>query len=175
MAKTAKPEDNPAPRKTGRPSKYTEELANEILTRIANGESMVKILKGPGMPTQTCVYEWLQKMPSFAEKYTRAREDQADTLADEIQAIADETPELNPVYDKNGELIKIEMHNAYIQWQRNRIDARKWIASKLKPKKYSDRLMHAGDADSPLQVKADVSIFDAMLKNLEAKRQLGDQ
>ncbi|NBW23187.1 MAG: DNA-binding protein, partial [Caulobacteraceae bacterium] len=76
----------PAPRKTGRPSKYTEELANEILTRIANGESMVKILKDPGMPTQTCVYEWLQKMPSFAEKYARAREDQADTLADEIQA-----------------------------------------------------------------------------------------
>ncbi|NBW20614.1 MAG: hypothetical protein EBR82_72875 [Caulobacteraceae bacterium] len=79
------------------------------------------------------------------------------------------------MYDKNGELIKIEMHNAYIQWQRNRIDARKWIASKLKPKKYSDRVTMAGDAENPMRLQADVSIFDAMLKNLEAKRQLGDQ
>jgi len=127
------------------------------------------------MPSQATVYVWLAKYPTFQEMYTRAREDQADTLADEIQAIADETPETRPVLNKQGEPIGIELNSAYIQWQRNRVDARKWIAAKLKPRKYGDRLTHAGDADNPVAVQADVSIFDAMLKNLEAKRQLGDK
>jgi hypothetical protein len=127
------------------------------------------------MPSQATVYVWLTKYPTFQEMYTRAREDQADTLADEIQAIADETPETRPVLNKQGEPIGIELNSAYIQWQRNRVDARKWIAAKLKPRKYGDRLTHAGDAENPVAVQADISIFDAMLKNLETKRQLGDK
>jgi hypothetical protein len=55
------------------------------------------------------------------------------------------------------------------------IETRLKLLAKWNPKKYGERLTHAGDADNPVAVQADVSIFDAMLKNLEAKRQLGDK
>jgi hypothetical protein len=169
MSKTAKPKTQATPAKMGRPPIYSEQIANELLQRIASGESLNKISKDKGMPSHTVVYEWLAQKPDFAEKYARAREDQAETLADEIQAIADEEPPTVPT--KFGE----QIDTGWLMWQKQRVDARKWTASKLKPRKYGDRLTHAGDADNPVAVQADISIFDAMLKNLETKRQLGDK
>lgn len=124
------------------------------------------------MPGQATVYEWLLAKPDFAEQYARARDEQADTLADEIVAIADETPELDPIYSKDGELIEIKLHSAYIQWQKNRVDARKWVASKLKPKKYGDRQIVAGDKENPLHIENNVDEkFAAMITNLQLKLQ----
>jgi len=124
------------------------------------------------MPDRSTVYDWLIRHPVFADQYTRAREEQADTLADEIMAIADETPDLNPILDKHGALIEIQLHSAYIQWQKQRIDARKWTAMKLKPKKYGDRQILAGDSEAPLEVQNDaMTILAAAVKNLELKRQ----
>ena len=128
------------------------------------------------MPDRVTIYRWLAADPEFCNHYTRAREDQADTLADEIMAIADETPDLNPILDKHGALIEIQLHSAYLQWQKQRIDARKWTAMKLKPKKYGDRLVHAGDAEAPLEVQnSALDILAAAVKNLELKRQTANE
>lgn len=152
--------------KGGRPTKYSLAIALEICDRLSDGESLVSICRDERMPKKTAVYEWLASKKEFADMYARAREDQADSLADEIQAIADEMP--MEITDDKG---KTRFDSAYVQWQKNRVDARKWIAAKLKPKKYSDRLTHQGDKDSdPVQV--DVNIFDEMIKNLELKRQV---
>ena len=62
--------------------------------------------------------------------------------------------------------------SGWVTWQKNRIDARKWVASKLKPKKYGDRQIVAGDADSPLEVKTNTEIFDTLLANFELTKQL---
>ena len=125
------------------------------------------------MPTRMTVYRWLQADPVFCDQYTRAREDQADTLADEIIAIADEQPEIIPVIDKRtGELIEHKLDSAFLQWQKNRIDARKWTAMKLKPKKYGDKVQVGGDPENPLEVKNEaMDILAAAVKNLELKRQ----
>lgn len=152
--------------KGGRPTKYNLEIALAICDRIADGESLVQITRDPSMPKKTAVYEWLLRHKEFAELYARAREDQADSLADEIQAIADELP--MEITDDKG---VTRFDSAYVTWQKNRVDARKWIASKLKPKKYSDRLTHQGDKDSDA-IQVDVNIFDEMIKNLELKRQV---
>jgi hypothetical protein len=168
------PVQDPPKQKTGRPTDYNLKLASEICTRISNGEALRQICMREDMPNQSSVYLWLARHPEFSEMYTRAREEQADTLADEIQAIADETPETNPIYSKTGELIKIEMHSAYIQWQKNRIDARKWVAAKLKPRKYGDRVELTGDKDNPLHINAQVetkTLFSTILQNLELKKQ----
>jgi hypothetical protein len=77
---------------------------------------------------------------TFAEQYARAREEQADGYADEIVAIADEPPQL--VTKDDGEDVEVSLDSAAIQRQRLRIDARKWVASKLKPKKYGDKVDH---------------------------------
>ena len=159
--------------KIGRPSSFTQQIADIICIRISEGESLKSITLDEDMPDRATVYRWLAADPVFCDMYTRAREDQADTLADEILAIADEQPEIIPVVDKRtGELIEHKLDGAFLQWQRNRIDTRKWIAMKLKPRKYGDRQIHAGDPEAPLEVQNNaLDILAAAVKNLELKRQ----
>ena len=165
-----------AKQKVGRPSVYSPHLASVICTRIAEGESLREIVKTEGMPDRTTIYDWLFKHEEFAHQYTRAREEQAETLADEIIAIADEQPEIIAVIDKKtGALIEHKLDGAYLQWQKNRIDARKWTAMKLKPKKYGDRIQVAGSKDEPMEVNAKIeatSLFEGLMQNLELKKQV---
>lgn len=174
------PEDaqKPAKNKVGAPSTFQQHIADVICIRIAEGESLREIIKTPGMPDRSTVYDWLLRHPEFADQYARARDEQADTLADEIIAIADEQPEIIAVVDKKtGALIEHKLDGAFLQWQKNRIDARKWTAMKLKPKKYGERVALAGDADNPIKVEAEVqaeNLLSAMLKNVELKKQVDD-
>lgn len=154
----------------GRPTKYSDNVADEICERIVKGESLYSITSDAHMPSVATVYRWLQKHEDFRELYTRAREDQADTLADQIIAIADENPETVPIYDKDGNLIEYRVDSALIAYQKNRIEARKWTAAKLKPMKYGEKQILAGDKDNPVAVK-DVTLFDELVKNLELTRQ----
>jgi hypothetical protein len=128
------------------------------------------------MPDRTTIYDWLFKHEEFAHQYTRAREEQAETLADEIIAIADEQPEIIAVIDKKtGALIEHKLDGAFLQWQKNRIDARKWTAMKLKPKKYGDRLQVAGTRGEPMEIEAKIeatSLFENLIENLELKKQV---
>lgn len=155
--------------KTGRPSTYTIDTASVICDRISKGESLKAICSSPGMPDQVVVYGWLGRQPEFAQMYARAREEQADTLADEIAALADEDPRM--VVDDKG-VARID--SAWVQWQKNRVEARKWVAAKLKPKKYGERVQVAGDADNPIKVEAEVhaeKLLKAILENAQLNRQ----
>lgn len=122
----------------GRPSTYTPEIAARICAEIALGRSLRSICKADDMPSLQTFYEWLPKHPEFADQYARAKSDQADTLFDEILDIADEgsndwmethDPD-NPGWRFNGE---------HFARSRLRVDARKWMAGKLRPKKYGER------------------------------------
>jgi hypothetical protein len=157
--------------KMGRPSIYSQDLADRICTRLALGESIRSICKDDGMPAQSQVYVWLNRHPEFQEQYTRAREEQAESHADEIVDIADETPDTVPVYDKDGNVIDIKLDSAYIAWQKQRIDARKWNAAKQRPKKYGDRVTHGGDDDSPVVVEHNLNVFGDLLKAIKMQRQ----
>jgi hypothetical protein len=150
----------------GRPSDYSDTLADEICERISNGESLRKICSEEKMPNKATVFRWLANNEIFSDQYARAREEQAESYADEITAIADEMPDMDPLYDGDGKLIEMRIHSAYVQWQKNRVDARKWVASKLKPKKYGDKLELAGDQNSPLLIQAiERTIVDPSNKN----------
>jgi hypothetical protein len=72
--------------------------------------------------------------PEFVEQYTRAREIQAEYFADEICDIFDNPPDVT---------------SDHVQHARLRMDARKWLMSKMLPKKYGDRveLAHSGSID----------------------------
>lgn len=127
----------------GRPTDYSEELAARICERLADGESLKAICASEDMPSKASVYLWLTKHPEFSDMYARAREDQADTLADEIIDIADDSTRdtiLKPV-GANGEMVEVQ-NTEWINRSRLRVDARKWVAAKLKPKKYGERLDH---------------------------------
>lgn len=111
----------------GRPGEYTQEVADAICECLALGMSLRKICEAEGMPTKTTVFNWLSVYPLFVDQYRLARELQAETHADDIIDIADAATDSG--------LAKV------------RIDARKWHASKLAPKKYGDRvaLDHEGE------------------------------
>lgn len=164
-------------KKMGRPSIYSTALAAQICSRIAEGESLRSICRDDAMPSIAVVFEWLAQKPDFAEQYTRAREEQADVHADAIVAIADETPDVEEVRDRDGNIVDLKLHSAYVQWQKNRIDARKWVASKLKPKKYGDRVQVAGEAESPIKVEAEVKadkLLEALITNAELRKTAGE-
>ncbi len=148
----AKELDEKPKRRPGRPSNYTPEMAALICARLAAGESLNRITKTEGFPDHVTVYSWMSKNPEFLAMYTRAREDQAETMADEIVEIADAAPETEPVLDKNGEIIEMRVHAAYVAYQKNRIEARKWVAAKLKPRKYGEKVdvNHGVQPENPL-------------------------
>jgi hypothetical protein len=134
---------------------YSLDLAAKICERIASGEPLTKITSDRGMPSYAAACKWLLEHPEFVEMYTRAKEDQADYLADDLIRISDEFP----LTDTNG-----KMDSAWVQWQKNRIDVRKWTAAKLKPRKYGDKVVNehqGGDPDKPIMQEIKVSFVSA--------------
>jgi hypothetical protein len=163
-----------APKKASK-STYTKQMADIICIRLSEGESLKEIVRSEGMPDRATVYRWLLEQPAFCDMYTRAREEQADTLADEIIAIADESPEINEIRDKHGDVIDIKIDSGYVAYQKQRIEARKWTAMKLKPKKYGDKLELAGDPNNPMKVEVQSeadTYLAALLMNVELTKQV---
>lgn len=127
--------------------KFTDELAEEILTRIAEGESLRSICLDERMPGRKTVMERIVDDESFRSKYARAREIQTEVMVDEMQEIAD-----------NGSNDWMERNNAEGQaagWVQNgeavarsklRLEQRRWYAEKLLPKKYGrkEHIEHSG-------------------------------
>lgn len=110
-------------RPIGRPTTYNQETADKICELIARGMSLRAICASADMPAGGTVHRWLAEHQDFQEQYARAREEQADGFADEIIDIADS------VAPETGEVAKAKLQ----------IDARKWKAAKLAPKKYGDK------------------------------------
>lgn len=99
---------------------------------------MREICKGEEMPNKSTIFRWLAARPEFCDQYARAREEQAETLADEIVDIADEDPGV--ISRGEGDRAEVSVDSAAVAHQRLRIEARKWVASKLKPKRYGDKV-----------------------------------
>lgn len=132
----------------GRPSEYTPEIADAICARLAQGESLRAVCRDDSMPCTATVFNWFRRYPQFLEQYTRAKEESADALSDEMLEIADNAR--NDWMERHGEEESGWVANGeHIQRSRLRIETRKWLASKLKPKKYGDKLAVGGDADAP--------------------------
>jgi hypothetical protein len=104
---------------TGRPTSYDTETAEKICTWLSEGKSLRAFCGLKGNPSQSMVYRWLAEHEDFREKYARAREEQAETFADAVVHIADT--------ESDAGIARV------------RIDARKWAAGKLAPKKYGDK------------------------------------
>ncbi|RVH87752.1 hypothetical protein CN204_04265 [Sinorhizobium meliloti] len=128
----------------GRPSDFTQEIADTICERIADGESLRSICNGEDMPNKATVFRWLAVHDVFRDQYARARETQADALFDDVLAIADQ-------YDSASDAINPDL----IQRAKLRIDTRKWMAGKLRPKKYGDKIdvEHSGQLQTVTRIE----------------------
>lgn len=139
----------------GRPTIYSAELAARICERIANGDSLRSICKDDGFPSKSTVLKWIFKEQNkeFADQYDKAREIQAQLLADEIVEIAD-TPKLGVINKLNaaGEIIETKEEDM-LGHRRLQVDSRKWYLSKVLPKVYGDKIEHSGPGGGPFVVE----------------------
>lgn len=106
-------------------------VMTEICRRLIEGESLRTICEAADMPDRATVARWLAQNDDLRKEYTLAREMQAETYADEIVDIADKS------YDRDSAAAA-----------KVKFEARKWVASKLLPKKYGEAtLLKHADAD----------------------------
>ena len=119
--------------------KLTAAMKKEICRRIAEGQSLRSICRDKDMPDKSSVLRAVGKDERFRELYAAAREIQAEGYADEIIEIADESrigKKSKKLADGNIEVTTGDM----VERSKLQVDARKWLLSKLLPKKYGDRV-----------------------------------
>jgi len=125
----------------GRPTSFSQEKADRICERLAEGDSLREICDPEEMPSETTVYRWLRdpNNAAFRQDYARAREDQADNSADRVADLGK----------------KVEKGVITPDVGRVAIDAEKWSAGVRNPKKYGQRMQLANDPENPIQSLTD--------------------
>jgi len=141
-------------RPVGRPSAYSDKIADAICERMLEGESLMKICSSDQMPSRASVYRWFDARPDFEARCARAREGLADYLLDRIEQMADATTEEN------------------VQSQKVKISTAQWRAMKMAPRIYGDRSRTelTGADGGPINIKA--TTIDARQLEPEAREAL---
>ena len=167
--------DQLVPKKTGRPSKYTPELAAEICERLSNGEPLRQICRDDHMPAWTAVYAWSAKDPELSERIAHARQRGYDAIAEDCLTISD-TPQwgMKEVVGKDGATITKEDMLGHRKLQ---IETRLKLLAKWDPKRFGEKLSLGGDKENPIHLEANVKaeqFFEELLINLELSKAVGD-
>jgi hypothetical protein len=118
---------------------FTQDLANTICDYLMDGKSLRQIEKIDGMPSARTVYRWLAEPgnAAFRQQYTCAREAQADIMGEDMLDIADDESNDFMTITK-GDTSYVVENKEWTSRSKLRVDARKWLMSKLAPKKYGD-------------------------------------
>lgn len=135
LAPTTQPQTQPhkpqPTKRIGRPPIYTDALAASVLKRVADGETLTAICKDNEMPDRSVVAAWARgesgAPESFALAYARARQQRAEVLSDEVLRISDAADDTSSA----------SVHKAKL-----RADNRKWVAARLDPGRWGDRVQH---------------------------------
>lgn len=130
-----------------RPTILTDDLTNEICQRIAEGESVRQISLLEHMPDRSTLKRWIATNEAFQAHYARAKEAQMEHYAEEIVDIAEDgRNDWEERENKRTGETYVALNHEAIDRSKLRIEARKWLMGKLKPKKYGEvtRLEGAG-------------------------------
>ena len=159
--KTAAPKKPPGPM-----VRFTQEVADAICELLATGNSLRSICERDGMPRLVTVMRWLNDdaHADFRLQYVRAREAQADFMAEDLLDIADEECTMVKA-DKHGAMgnaegmVEVTFDATAVARNRLRVDARKWLMSKMAPKKYGDKLQAelSGPGGAPIAIQSTVT------------------
>lgn len=151
------------------PYKYDRESAiATVLEELASGRSLIAICQSEGRPSFTTFMRWLAEEGEagniLRDKYARAREAQAEVMAEDILAIADEEcttvrADKHGTQDDGDGKTEVVFDSTAVQRNRLRVDARKWLLSKMAPKKYGDKVTqeHTGANGGAIQVASTVT------------------
>ena len=168
-----------APKKTGRPSKYTPEIAQEILDRISTGEPLMKICRDEHIPERRTVYDWLERIDGLSAQFARAREAGCDAMAEEALIIAN-TPltgqkKVFSSGSEEGQDYMTVTEEDMLGHRKLQIETRLKLLACWNPKKYGTKVQMGGDPGNPIKIEAQVeadTYLAAILKNTELHKQV---
>lgn len=125
----------------GRPSVYTDELADRICEWIADGKSLRSFEReNDDSPALSTICLWIVNNEKFSEHYRRARQAGGYAHADDILEVADQV------------LVgQLEPASAKVV-----IDAKKWAAERMAPKGHATKqvLEHVGEDGGPIKTES---------------------
>ena len=149
--KSAKP---PVPKRpTGRPSKRTPELEDEIMRRISEGETLRSICRDDHMPSWTRIYDWMDTDPDLSARFARAREKGEEAILQQCMDISDDDKrDWNLVHDNDGNVIGVKVDGEHVQRSKLKIWTRMELLKRWNPKKWGDKvdLNHGVQPENPL-------------------------
>ncbi len=129
----------------GRPTDYTKEIVSAICAELAQGKSLRTVCKADDMPAMSTVFTWLRDHKEFAEQYAQAKEEATEAKLEELDDIGDEAIQASRMVDPKAS-------GAIVQAYRLKADNIKWYMSKIKPKKYGDKLDLDAKVDGNLSI-----------------------
>jgi hypothetical protein len=155
--------------KGGRPSLFTAALGDEICERIAMGEAVRQVCLLPEMPDETTFYRWILKDEAFRAQYRKAKEAQMDRMEESLIEIADDSR--NDWVERENERgeKKTVLNDEVVQRAKVRIATRQWLMSKLKPKKYGEKVELSGEA-AKTEITVNVALSKERLEGLQRRR-----
>lgn len=127
----------------GRPTDYTKEMASRICELVATHDmGLTRLYQTyPDIPEKTTINRWRVRHPEFRIQYAQAKAQQLEFLTEDILEIADDaTNDWMEWHGKENDCLGWKFNGEHVQRSRVRIDTRKWLASKLAPKIYGDKL-----------------------------------
>ena len=132
--------------KRGRPSLFTDKIADEICERLSNGEPLAQICRDEHMPASRTVSDWTAAYVDFSADFARARETGFDAIAMDALNIADETSR-DSKRSASGDLVA---DSEWISRSKLRVETRLRLLAKWDPKRYGDKQLLGSDPDNPL-------------------------
>lgn len=138
----------------GRPSNYTQDLGDEICAQLASGLSLRTVCKAKSMPDASTVFRWLREREDFRKQYAQAKEESADALIEDLTDTGEEAI-------KESKIVDPKAAGGVVQAYRLKADNIKWFLSKIKPKKYGDKLDITSDGEKlPTPILGGLSVAD---------------
>jgi hypothetical protein len=122
---------------TGRPSSFTQEIADEICERLAKGEPLTSICRDERMPATRTVSDWKAAHETFSADFARAREEGFDAIAEQCLQIADETSQDTKIV---GEDEREVCNSEWISRSKLRVETRLKLLAKWDPKRYGEKV-----------------------------------
>lgn len=160
--------------KGGRSSTYDPDIARMMCEQLSEGIPLREICRQEGFPAWRTVYDWMRKDPELATAIAHARDVGYDAMAEDCLTIAD-TPmlgeEISESEDDEGvrrvTVKKVDM----LGHRKLQIETRLKLLAKFNPKRYGDKVVHAGDDVNPVVIENNHNVFGELLKNLKMQRQ----
>ncbi len=110
------------------PSKKTPELIEQVLSRLAQGETLAALGRELNFHP-TAWANWLREDEGLALAYQRARDVGADVLAEQALALIDEQPAR----------VEGRVDPGHVAWRRAQVDTRLKLLACWNPKKYGNK------------------------------------